>query len=89
MLTSQDKKQDEKGNIKYHRTERSSTWVQRSLRLPESVDLSKISAKYTDGVLQMEVGTRRLLRCVMACLTAHFASPLTSGRVSLRLMSGS
>jgi HSP20 family molecular chaperone IbpA len=56
MLTSQDKKQDEKGKLKYHRTERSSTWVQRSLRLPESADLSKISAKYADGVLQMEVG---------------------------------
>lgn len=51
----EDKKQDEKGKLKYHRTERSSTWVQRSLRLPESADLSKISAKYADGVLQMEV----------------------------------
>jgi HSP20 family molecular chaperone IbpA len=51
----EDKKQDEKGGVKYHRTERSSMFVQRSLRLPESADLSKISAKYTDGVLQMEV----------------------------------
>jgi HSP20 family molecular chaperone IbpA len=42
--------------VKHHRTERSSTWVQRSLRLPESADLAKISAKYTDGVLRMEVG---------------------------------
>jgi Hsp20/alpha crystallin family len=83
MLTMQDKKQDDKGKLKFHRTERSSTWVQRSLRLPESADLSKISAKYTDGVLQMEVGTRRLLCCVVACLTAHCTSLLTSGCVSL------
>jgi HSP20 family molecular chaperone IbpA len=39
----QDKK--EEANWKYHRTERSSTFVRRSLRLPEHADLSKISAK--------------------------------------------
>ena len=71
MLTTQDKKQDDKGNVKFHRTERSSTWVQRSLRLPESADLSKISAKYADGVLQMEVGTQRLQYRVTACITAQ------------------
>lgn len=53
--SKEDKKEDENGKVKYHRTERSSAWVQRSLRLPESADLSKISAKYTDGVLHMEV----------------------------------
>lgn len=67
--TTQDKKQDGKLNVKFHRTERSSTWVQRSLRLPESANLSKISAKYTDGVLQMEVGAWWLLCHVTACLT--------------------
>ena len=40
---AQDKK--EEANWKYHRTERSSTFVRRSLRLPEHADLSKISAK--------------------------------------------
>jgi len=49
----QDKK--EEANWKYHRTERSSTFVRRSLRLPEHADLSKISAKYTDGVLAVDV----------------------------------
>ena len=86
MLTTQDKKQDDKGKLKYHRTERSSTWVQRSLRLPESADLSKISAKYADGVLQMEVGTRRLLCRVAACLMSHYPSALASRCASLRSM---
>jgi HSP20 family protein len=49
----QDKK--EEANWKFHRTERSSTFVRRSLRLPEHADLSKISAKYTDGVLAVDV----------------------------------
>jgi hypothetical protein len=43
VTPAQDKK--EEANWKYHRTERSSTFVRRSLRLPEHADLSKISAK--------------------------------------------
>ena len=43
VVPVQDKKEEAKW--KYHRTERSSTFVRRSLRLPEHADLSKISAK--------------------------------------------
>ena len=35
----------------WHRTERSSMFVQRSVRLPETADASQASASYKDGVL--------------------------------------
>ncbi len=57
---TQDKKTHE--GIKYHRSERSSTWVRRSLRLPEHADLAKVSAKYTDGVLHVSVRHRLITR---------------------------
>lgn len=53
LVRLQDTKSE--SGLKYHRTERSSTFVRRSLRLPEHADLSKVSAKYVDGVLQVEV----------------------------------
>jgi HSP20 family protein len=51
--SQQDKKEQE--GWKFHRSERSSSWVRRSLRLPEHADLAKVSAKYTDGVLHVSV----------------------------------
>ncbi|KAK9806133.1 hypothetical protein WJX72_002796 [[Myrmecia] bisecta] len=45
----------EENGIKYHRVERSSTFARRSIRMPESADLSKIAARYQDGVLQLNV----------------------------------
>lgn len=50
-------KEDEKveEGVKVHRAERSSAFVRRSLRLPEHADLSKVSAKYENGVLRIEV----------------------------------
>lgn len=45
----------EENGVKYHRLERSSTFARRSIRMPESADLSKISARYQDGVLRLNV----------------------------------
>jgi HSP20 family molecular chaperone IbpA len=35
--------------------ERSSAFVQRRIRLPDSADLSKISAKLENGVLRLDI----------------------------------
>lgn len=45
----------EEGGIKYHRQERSSQFVRRSLRMPESADLSAVKAKYDNGVLALTI----------------------------------
>ena len=37
------------------RVERSSAFVQRRVRLPESADMSKIKAAYTNGTLTLDV----------------------------------
>lgn len=55
----QDKKAQE--GWKFHRTERSSSWVRRSLRLPEHADLAKVTAKYADGVLHISVRLPRVV----------------------------
>ncbi len=52
-MVNQDEKVEE--GVKVHRAERSSAFVRRSLRLPEHADLSKVSAKYENGVLKIEV----------------------------------
>jgi HSP20 family molecular chaperone IbpA len=45
----------EQNGVKYHRVERSSQWVQRRVRLPESADLHKITAKMENGVLRLDI----------------------------------
>lgn len=45
----------EADGVKYHRMERATTWARRSLRLPAHAELDKISAKYADGVLHVQV----------------------------------
>jgi HSP20 family protein len=49
----EDKKED--NGVKYHRVERSSAFVQRRVRLPESADMSKIKAAYTNGTLTLDI----------------------------------
>ncbi|KAK9836153.1 hypothetical protein WJX81_005290 [Elliptochloris bilobata] len=45
---------EEKG-VKYHRVERSSSFVKRSIRMPDSADLSQIKAAYKDGTLHLSI----------------------------------
>lgn len=51
---SKDEQKEEEG-VKYHRVERSSQFVQRRVRLPESANLSKIAAKMENGVLRLDI----------------------------------
>jgi HSP20 family protein len=44
--------------LKYHRIERPYGAFQRSLALPRNVDPEQVSAKFTDGVLEVRVGKR-------------------------------
>jgi HSP20 family protein len=56
-VSSQDKKdveKEEKG-VKWHHSERSSTFIKRSVRLPESADMANVSAAYQNGVLNVTV----------------------------------
>ena len=41
-----------------HRRERSSSFVRRSVRMPEAADMENVSANYKDGVLTLEVPKR-------------------------------
>lgn len=41
--------------VKYHRSERSSLYVSRSIRMPDTADLSQIKAKYQDGTLHLDI----------------------------------
>ena len=49
-----DEEKEEEG-IKWHHTERSHLFMKRSLRLPETADMSEASAAYKDGVLSVSV----------------------------------
>lgn len=51
---SKEETKEEKG-VKYHRQERSHNFARRSVRMPETADLSKVSARYQDGVLHLTV----------------------------------
>jgi Hsp20/alpha crystallin family len=41
--------------VRYHRSERSSMFTRRSIRLPETADLKSIKAKFENGTLSLEV----------------------------------
>jgi HSP20 family protein len=45
----------EEEGVKFHRQERHSTFVQRSLRMPENAQLDDIKAKYDNGVLSLSM----------------------------------
>jgi len=52
---SETKEDKEEEGVTWHRYERSSSFVQRSLRMPETANLENISAKYESGVLSLTV----------------------------------
>eukprot|EP01025_Chloroclados_australasicus_P011214 TRINITY_DN14852_c0_g1_i5.p1 TRINITY_DN14852_c0_g1~~TRINITY_DN14852_c0_g1_i5.p1 ORF type:complete len:234 (+),score=33.79 TRINITY_DN14852_c0_g1_i5:36-704(+) len=49
---------DDGDGRKWYRSERSQTWMQRSIRLPEHADGANASASYEDGVLKIKVPKR-------------------------------
>lgn len=49
----------EKGGAKYHRYERSTQFVQRSLRMPETANMEAITAKYENGVLCLDIQKKK------------------------------
>eukprot|EP00884_Botryococcus_braunii_P023275 jgi/Botrbrau1/9631/Bobra.0131s0011.1 len=58
ISVQQDSKKEGEGEdkgVKFHRSERSSMFMQRSIRLPETADLAKIKAKYENGTLSLDV----------------------------------
>ena len=46
--------------VKWHRRERTRTFAQREISLPESADVDSIGAKYEDGVLTVTIGKKEL-----------------------------
>ncbi|KAL6783751.1 hypothetical protein ACKKBG_A05660 [Auxenochlorella protothecoides x Auxenochlorella symbiontica] len=50
-----EEKKEEDPETKFHRFERSTSFVSRSVRLPKNADLAAIKANYKDGVLSLEV----------------------------------
>lgn len=55
----QDEPAEENG-VTVHRVERSASFMRRSLRLPKTADLSHITARYQDGVLNVSVPKREI-----------------------------
>lgn len=51
-----DEKKEEDPKGKYVRHERCYGHVSRSLRVPKDVDVKKVSAKYENGILSVELG---------------------------------
>jgi HSP20 family molecular chaperone IbpA len=45
----------EQDGVKWHRVERAHTYYRRSLRMPDAADMSKIKAKYENGVLCLDI----------------------------------
>lgn len=50
----------EEQGTKWHRTERHSVFMQRSLRMPENANMDEIKAKYENGVLSLTVPKREI-----------------------------
>eukprot|EP00891_Asterochloris_glomerata_P007444 jgi/Astpho2/7444/Aster-02023 len=51
-------KEEETGGVKWHCMERSSQFIQRVIPLPDSADVKDIKAKYSDGVLHLDIGKK-------------------------------
>jgi HSP20 family protein len=51
----QEERKEEEGGVKWHRVERSTSYSRRAIRMPDSADLTHVTAKYQDGVLQMTI----------------------------------
>ena len=54
------KKQGEEQGVTWHHTERSHSFMRRSIRLPETADTDNVSAKYEAGVLKVTVPKREV-----------------------------
>ena len=61
-VTQKEEKEEtkEKDGVQWHHTERSNSFVKRSVRLPETADMESISAEYKDGVLSVSVPKREV-----------------------------
>ncbi|DBA76302.1 hypothetical protein WJX77_004823 [Trebouxia sp. C0004] len=61
VVTVSVEKEDKRGEdkeeqgVRYHRMERSSQFVRRTVRMPETANLDEIKAKYDNGVLQLNI----------------------------------
>eukprot|EP00891_Asterochloris_glomerata_P007442 jgi/Astpho2/7442/Aster-02022 len=51
-------KEEERNGVKWHCMERSSQFVQRVVPLPDSADVKAIKARYSDGVLHLDIGKK-------------------------------
>lgn len=49
-------------NVKSHRTERVFGDFSRNFQLPETADITKVSAKYDNGTLLVEIGKKELVK---------------------------
>lgn len=47
---------------RYHRMERSSQYIRRSVRMPETANLDQIKAKYDNGILQLNIPKKEVER---------------------------
>lgn len=54
-VESKKESKEEDKSKKYHRYERTHTFVSRSVRLPQTADLSKVQATYENGVLNLQI----------------------------------
>jgi HSP20 family protein len=54
------KEEKEENGVKWHHTERSHSFIKRSLRLPETADMENIQAGYQNGVLKVVVPKREV-----------------------------
>eukprot|EP00884_Botryococcus_braunii_P020295 jgi/Botrbrau1/694/Bobra.160_2s0017.1 len=56
-VQKKDEKQEEKEEqgVRYHRSERSSVFTRRAIRMPDTADLKNIKAKFENGTLHLEV----------------------------------
>jgi HSP20 family protein len=61
-VSSKDEKdvKKEENGVKWHHSERSSTFMKRSLRLPETADMANVSAAYQNGVLNVTVPKKEI-----------------------------
>jgi HSP20 family protein len=48
-------KSGETDGVTWHHTERSHTFIKRSLRMPETADMENVAANYKDGTLSITV----------------------------------
>ena len=55
-----DKKKED--GVTWHHTERSSSFMKRCIRMPETADLDNVKASYQDGTLHVEVPKKEVAK---------------------------